>query len=495
MERKLKIRANILICVIIFIGFVAVGVTSYNTYGNIISDDIANISKLTTTNIYSDIRNELTKPIFVSLTMANDSFLKNWLKDEAAGNTAAHQEDLRQYLMGFRKKYNYDSVFLISEKSKVYYHYNGINKVLSPEDEHDQWYYNYIESGLTYDLDVDTDEANHNRLSVFVNCRVTDENGSLLGVTGVGLEIDHVQGLLQAFEDDYALEAMLFNEEGIVQVHTRANSIETINVFDDDIIAQNRQTITAEHGSLVMMEFREEPFDGYIITRYIEDLNWYLLVKKDTSVLERSMYAQILGDLIIYIVVTAAVLAISNRIIRKNDKLLINMTRTDLLTGLLNRRGFNESLEKVTGGAAEGKPYFVFVFDIDNFKKVNDSHGHLIGDNVLRVMGQVALDIFSDSGMISRWGGDEFAGYIAGDREHVINAVERFFKRVQQEPAFELYSTTVSMGITRAHKIDNADTLIYRADQALYEAKASGKNCYRIIDGPPRGNDGALPAS
>ena len=489
MDRKFQIRANILICVIIFIGFAAVGFTSYDTYSHIISDDIVNISKLTSTNIYSDIRNELTKPIFVSLTMANDSFLKNWLLDEQSGNSVAHQEALREYLLGFRKKYHYDSVFLISEKSKAYYHYNGINKVISPDDEHDKWYYDFRDSGYSYDLDVDTDEANHNRLSVFVNCRVTDENGSLLGVTGVGLEMDHVQGLLKAFEDDYALEAMLFNEEGVVQVHTRADSIEKTNIFDNGILKENRQKITDNRDSLVVFEYRQEPFNGYYITRYIEDLNWYLLVKKDTSVLEETMYDQIGRDVIIYAIVAACVLVIANSIIRKNDKLMMSMTKTDLLTGLLNRRGFNERLEKVIGEEADGKPFYVFVFDIDNFKKVNDSHGHLIGDKVLREIGQLALAVFSDTGMISRWGGDEFAGYITGERTDVISVVERFFKRVQQEPAFELYRTTVSMGITRAHKIDNADTLIYRADQALYEAKGSGKNRYRIIDGPPRGED------
>ena len=88
--------------------------------------------------------------------------------------------------------------------------------------------------------------------------------------------------------------------------------------------------------------------------------------------------------------------------------------------------------------------------------------------------------------MVCRWGGDELAGYYFGEKQEVIAAVERFFKSVREEPSFEMYETTVSMGIMRAHKIDNAHTLIYRADQALFEAKGSGKNCWRIIEGPQR---------
>ena len=216
MDRKFKISANILICLIILVGFSAVAVTSYNTYSNIINDDIVNISKLTSTNIYSDIRNELTKPIFVSLTMANDSFLKKWIQNEQKANSTAHQEELRQYLLGLKDKYNYDSVFLVSDTTKNYYHYNGINKVVSEGNAHDVWYFDFLNSRLVYDLDVDTDEANHNRLSVFVNCRMTGEDGRLMGVTGVGLELDQVQSLLKSFEENYGLEALLFSEDGTV---------------------------------------------------------------------------------------------------------------------------------------------------------------------------------------------------------------------------------------------------------------------------------------
>ncbi len=486
MDRKLKISANILICVIILVGFVAVAVTSYNTYSNIINDDIVNISKLTSTNIYSDIRNELTKPIFVSLTMANDSFLKKWLKNEETGDAVVHQAELQQYLLGLKQKYDYDSVFLVSDATKNYYHYNGINKVVSESDAHDVWYYNFLDSSLAYDLDVDTDEANHNRLSVFVNCRITDEDGRLLGVTGVGLELDQVQKLLKSFEEEYNLEAMLFSEDGAVQIDTRADRIDGRNVFGNVILEDSRQRITDNKSTLEVLPYQEEPFDGYYITRYVEELNWYLLVKKDTSVLEQSMYAQTLRDVFIYMLVAACVLIIANRIIKKNDRLMMNMTKTDLLTGLPNRRGFNESLKAAIDEAPERGAFYVFVFDIDNFKSVNDTHGHLIGDSVLRVIGQLATDVFNKNGKVCRWGGDEFAGYCFGEKQEVVAAVERFYQSVRDEPSFEMYDTTVSMGVTRSHKIDTAHTLIYRADQALYEAKGSGKNCWRIIEGPQR---------
>lgn len=481
-DNRFRIRVNIFISLIILIGFAVVGVTSYTTYSQVIKDDIVNISKLTATNIYSDIRNELTKPIFVSLTMANDNFLKNWLYEEPfADSIEDHQKGLLKFLEGIKTKYGYNSVFLISESSNYYYHFNGINKSISPQNEHDQWYYDFIDSGLSYDLDVDTDEANKNKLTIFINCRILDENGQLLGVTGVGLEMNHVQSLLKKFEDEFSLEAMLFNKDGVIQVHSNTTDIESEDVFNTQGLGENKEKITNNKDSLEIFQSHTELLDGYYITRYIEDLDWYLLVKKDTSVLRNSFYSQMIKFTIVYAVLVVCILIIVNRIINKNGKAIMTMSKNDQLTGLLNRRGFSESIFKIIGEAGS-KPFYAFVFDIDNFKKVNDMHGHLAGDNVLRGVGQLAAQVFAEKGVISRWGGDEFAGYILGSRQEVFDDIERFFQNLKEAPENNLYGATVSMGVTRWHLSDTEDTLIYRADKALYEAKGSGKAKYCFIE-------------
>ncbi len=483
MNQKFKMGVNILICLIILAGFSAVAFTSYGTYSKIIDDDIVNISKLTSTNIYSDIRNELTKPIFVSLTMANDSFLKEWLRREQSANTDEHQENLRQYLLGLKEKYNYDSVFLVSDKSKKYYHFNGLNKVISKDDSHDVWYYNFVDSGLAYDLDVDTDEANQGSLSVFVNCRMTDENGEFMGVTGVGLEMDQVQNLLRAFEEQYNLKALLFGEDGTVQIDTSLNGISVENVFSADILSENRQKIIENQDALQVFQFKEQSFYGYYIVRYVEELNWYLLIKKDTSVLARSMYAQTARDAFIYAIVIMCVIIITNSIIRKNDQLMRGLMRTDQLTGMPNRRGFNEDLTKALGNAPAQGSFYVFVFDIDNFKNVNDIYGHPAGDRMLQAIGRMACEAFHERGVVCRWGGDEFAGYFFGDKKDVTQRLEQFFNTVRKDPLARKYNTTVSLGMACAHEADTADTLIYRADQALYKVKGSGKNHWVIMEG------------
>ena len=117
MKKKL-FRTHAFITGIVLIGFICITIINYCTYSVVIRDDIRNISRLTSLNIFSSISNELTKPIFVSLTMANDSFLKSWLRGE---NDSPEQiAELQDYLNGLKKKYDYSSVFLVSAKTNIY---------------------------------------------------------------------------------------------------------------------------------------------------------------------------------------------------------------------------------------------------------------------------------------------------------------------------------------------------------------------------------------
>lgn len=477
-----KIRIHILVCVIILTGFGSVGVLSYITYSKIIKDDIKNISKLTATNIYSEISIQLTKPIFVGLTMANDSFVENWLSEEKSNMAnSEHQMKMKEYLDGLRLKYNYNSVFLVSENSKVYYHFNGINKVISEKNQHDQWYYDYLKSKLLYDLDVDTDEANHNALSVFVNCRIEDMQGKLLGVTGVGLELNKVQDLLSKYQEDFQLEAMLFDKKGIVQIHSNTELIEKINVFDNQSMQKNKASILGNKETVAVYYYKDKKSEGYMITKYIEDLDWYLLIKKDTAVLSKSFQASLFNDIIIFLAVLFLILIIIAKLIKSNDESLRLLAKMDTLTGLKNRSGFDEALEKILINAKGEENGFIFVIDVDNFKNINDKYGHLTGDTVLCFIVNIVKRCLKEYGDVFRWGGDEFTGYILLSRDKLEGMLGEIFRSIENDTDLKKYSAGISMGITPLVKDVTVDDHLKKADKALYLAKKNGKNKYLII--------------
>lgn len=480
LDNKKKYRINIIISLAISLGFILTIIINSMTYNSIIKEDIKNISKLSSSNIYSEINNELIKPIFVSLTMANDSFLKQWLRRESQENI--NQNELVQYLEGLRGKYAYNSVFMISANTNDYYHYKGLHKTISSLDSHDQWYFDFINSGKLYDLDVDKDEADGNALTVFVNCRIENEEGELMGVVGVGLDMNEVQHILANFEEEYDLEAFLIDQDGLAQVHTSKRLIENYNIHEDETIRNFVEDIFSNKTSLETYRYKENGIDGYLITRFIEDLEWTLIVKKDTSVLRKTLYSQMGEVIAVIFLVIIVVMLISNNVISGFQRKMNDMAKTDELTGALNRRGFNQILyESLKKGEEKEHGFTAFIFDIDDFKKLNDKYGHLFGDKIIALLSSKAKKCLGEKGVVARWGGDEFAGIIYEELETSHTMLLDLQKQIAMDKQFGEYQLTISIGVTSSRGTDTPDIIIGRVDNGLYKSKEAGKDCISIL--------------
>jgi len=157
---------------------------------------------------------------------------------------------------------------------------------------------------------------------------------------------------------------------------------------------------------------------------------------------------------------------------------------TDSLTGLANRRHFEEMLQKsIDQATLRREPFALVMADIDFFKKFNDAHGHLTGDQVLRLVARTMKDKFKDKAVITRFGGEEFAiilpeaDLVAGKfgAETVRQALltRELIKRSTNE---NLGRITISLGVATYHRGDTAGSLVDRADQALMQAKRDGRN-------------------
>ncbi|MBF4694997.1 sensor domain-containing diguanylate cyclase [Fusibacter ferrireducens] len=466
---KQKNQVSILISAIILLGILATLFLSYSTYSNIIRDDILNISKLSSTNIYSEIDNELTKPIFVGLTMANDSFVKNWLVQEETRSDS----EIISYLEGIRNKYHYHSVFLVSDSTKKYFHYNGLFKTITPEDAHDIWYYQFSNQNVLYLLDVDRDEVDHQLLTIFVNCKISDSTGHQLGVTGVGVEMGYVQKLLSDFEKNYQLEAFLVDENGLVQAHTNAAYIENRNINDEGLYQDIGPSIYGKLDSINVFDGEDSHSGQYVISHYIEELNWYLIVRKDTSILTKSFNEQLYYDFFIIVLVLASVILIVTKILKKHEDQLNQIALVDSLGILNNRKGFDHRLKDIL--AKSETLWSVFLMDLDHFKQVNDQHGHIQGDKVLKHVMTISNSTLSEH-LITRWGGDEFSGIIYTSGIEAETILENLRQTIANDPMLIKFNVTVSIGLSEATLLDTEDTIIKRADKALYQAKSEGKN-------------------
>jgi diguanylate cyclase (GGDEF)-like protein/PAS domain S-box-containing protein len=159
---------------------------------------------------------------------------------------------------------------------------------------------------------------------------------------------------------------------------------------------------------------------------------------------------------------------------------------TDQLTNLYNRRAFADMAEKEVGRARRyQRPLALILFDIDHFKQVNDTHGHLVGDQVLRILTEKVTRTTRSTDFVCRYGGEEFIVLMPeAGRDEALVMAERLREMVSGitvvAPEGTL-SLTISLGVA-ALKFPDEDTLeglISRADKAMYEAKAAGRNTVR----------------
>ncbi len=158
---------------------------------------------------------------------------------------------------------------------------------------------------------------------------------------------------------------------------------------------------------------------------------------------------------------------------------------TDKLTGLANRRCFDESLLQLTAEAREnGQPFSIALCDVDHFKKFNDTHGHQVGDQVLRLVGRILVENVKGSDLPARYGGEEFviilpetplkgASIIA---DHLREKLAS--RKLARKGSSDSYGkVTMSIGVTEYIIGEPMDELIERADGLLYKAKQDGRNC------------------
>jgi diguanylate cyclase (GGDEF)-like protein len=168
----------------------------------------------------------------------------------------------------------------------------------------------------------------------------------------------------------------------------------------------------------------------------------------------------------------------------------------DPLTGLFNRRYFDETLQReIASYRREGTPLSILMLDLDHFKKVNDSYGHAAGDDALRALGRLMRTSFRESDVICRYGGEEFAVVLLNsDLDSAYAKAESFRRQVEQTDlgsnGRDMGRMTASVGVACCTEFDFPDQLVQASDAALYQAKRMGRNSTFVCSG----RAGVLPA-
>ena len=478
---SIKMKLILTLTVILLSGLIISNYFNYKTSQRSVRENIINgVLPLTRDNIYSEIQTNLIRPIFLSSIMANDTFLKDWA---ISGENDPGR--IINYLKTIRDKYDFFSTFFISERTKKYYHFSGVTKVISKNDPHDQWYYKFVNSGLEYDLDVDTNEASKNTLTFFINHRTLDYKKNLLGVTGVGLKMDKISALLKSYKESYGSIVYLVDTDGIVQAHPNEKLSEHADIHKLKGLKDIADSILSTKKTSAMYEFNRNNEHILLTVRYIPEFNWFLFVEIDEKSKMGNIMRNIAINIFIGILFSCAVIAICIFVVNHFQSKLEYMAVTDELTGANNRREFDLQFRKsVYNYNRNGTPFSLIIFDIDHFKAINDTMGHVTGDSSIKTIAEIARTGMRLTDVLVRWGGDEFIILTHGDEDSAVFAAERirkqvetsefFIKRNQEEECRSVI--TISCGVSGFRKGDTLDSILARADAALYKAKNEGRN-------------------
>ena len=417
--------------------------------------------------VSAKIENEFIKPITVSQTISSDIDIRTYIDGKTREEADSVKDDIANRLVSIGNEFDYKMLFVVSDKTRAYYTYNGISKYLDVEnDSHDIWYKDYLDSGKRYTVNVDTDEDNNWSLSVFINYGIIDTNGDILGACGVGVDMNDLVDILARFEEEYNIKVYLVNHDGLIQVDTDVSSIETGyldnsyfgNISDDDFYYQLSE-------------------NGCYMTKYLEGLDWYIVIKDNNPV--KLDVIKIILPIVLIFIAGVLIMATSFVIISMREKKAkdaynrrYKASIKDELTGLYNRRGFEDDCEiiKKNNNLIE---YVLIMMDLNGLKAANDNIDHEAGDELIIGASKCMYNAFSGLGRTYRVGGDEFVALLRGTREEAQDAVKTFDYLTENFRGNLISELSVSKGVVvcSEHIELNFEEIKEMADKLMYADK------------------------
>ena len=346
MKKSILLYTNITICIILVIGFLSTALLGYQANYQDKMDHIEQISFLSSEGMYYQMHSLFTKPVNISVTMANDYFLENYLANEKEQMENDDVREICSYLRMYKEKYRYDSVFLVSEQTRRYYNDAGVDRVLALDNPENNWYKKIKDGKDEYFLVIDNDEVQgaEDALTIFVNCKILNEKGEFIGAVGVGLRVDELQQLLVDYEYMYDIEAMLIDRDGGIQVSAAHTGYENINLYQQKeyLFYENHMRALQDGPNPVLKFWADTPSrkNYFVVAQMIPDLDWILVVEKNTESMMNEMNRHIFYIVLIVGLIIILILWVVTKIIKIFNRKIIDLQNK-------NEEHFRRATEKL----------------------------------------------------------------------------------------------------------------------------------------------------
>jgi diguanylate cyclase (GGDEF)-like protein len=463
------------LAVILSLGFATVAAFSYANALNAARRQVVESTlPLTLDALSADLKQEFVRPILFSSAMAANTLLIDW---QTAGEEPVDQ--VQTYLKRVQAQHGTTTAFFVSDRTGRYYHPDGVLKTIKPGSSQDSWYFRLRSSTAPYEVNLDRDTADLDRYTVFVNYKLVDRQGNFHGAVGLGRSSTQLSELIRKAERRHGIQVMFVDPKGRILFGDQGQPEKLHQLQQWPGLGPHSQRILRQAQD--SFSYREGGQEIFVRSRRIPELNWVLLVRTPPRLPEGYLLDSLVQIISIALLTLALALVLVFQVTGRHHKKLETLAFTDPLSGALNRSAFiGLSRTLVEKARRSAQPLGLALMDIDHFKRINDRFGHPAGDGVIRQVADHIRDSTRGGDLLFRWGGEEFLLLLPRvDLEQAQVLMERLGATVAEEVGPDLAEdlrVTLSIGITMWRGEDTLETVLERADRALYRAKDGGRN-------------------
>lgn len=315
--------------------------------------------------------------------------------------------------------------------------------------------------------------------TVFINHRIVDRNGELIGVAGVGMALKSIPQIVERLGNRYRQHVVFTDIEGTIITRSDYSAFQIENLYEIPDAESTLDDVFA--GDSLTFEFEHDGDTTLFGARAIPELGWWMFVEQNEKIALERIQSPLIAVVTVYLVTLLATLILLHLTVHFFHTRLETMATTDLLTGVSNRSVFEYSLGQAFSRRQRGASAFsVLLIDLDRFKQVNDIYGHLKGDEALRKTVGLIKQRIRSSDELCRWGGEEFEVLMQDcTHQQSLELAEKLRRWVEEGVVIQFPDgspLTISIGVASIEDDDTVDALLSRVDAALYKAKNAGRN-------------------
>ncbi len=467
---------------VLMTGFIAIVIMGYITSRDALKTSISEQRlPAASAHIHSQIQKDILRPVLVSARMAQDTFVRDWI-------TAGEQDSSQifRYLKENKLRNNAISSFLISDLSHHFYQAEGTLRTISETNLRDQWFFKMAKLATPYDISASPDLSRQTSPSILIRHRIVDDSGKFIGIAGISVALDNLKRSLDNAQSRFHARLYFVDAKGQVVLAGSGTQLPGNNIFSADGIGSiAAQLVAGKETAATPFHYERDKDTVLISTSFIPELGWHLLAEQGMGAELTALQETLMVNSGIGVTTIILALLLVSLATRRYQQRIEKTAATDQLTRLLNRQAFDFVFENALLDSERSRqPLCVALVDIDFFKKLNDKHGRLVGNHILKEIAMIIKRSLRESDVICRWGGEEFlfllknctlekATSIAENLRNTIAGND--FSRTT-DLARKKLSITVSMGVAQCKDKETEDSVFERAEVALHQAKENGRD-------------------